>query len=89
MLPSSIVRFDARLLPLKILPVSLPLKSQPAQIITLKDRTPNAIARLFVEELRVVTQPLRQDAAAMAKVSRPKQRKRKLAEKSLGWLRRV
>ena len=45
MLPSSIVHFGAAPLRLKILPVTLPLRSQPAQIMTLKDRTPNAIAR--------------------------------------------
>ena len=82
MLPSSIVHFDAKQTPLKILPVTLPLKSQPAQIITLKDRMPNAIARVFVDELRVVTQSLRQDAAAMATASWPRKRKRKSAEKN-------
>ena len=82
LLPSSIVHFDTKRLPLKILPVTLPLKSQPAQIITLKDRTPNAIARLFVDELRVVTQPLRQDAAAMANVSRARGSKRKVGRKA-------
>jgi len=81
MLPTSIVHFGARRLPLKVLPVTLPLKSQPAQIITLKDRTPNAIARLFVDELRAVTRPLRQDAVAMAKVAWPRESKPKLAKK--------
>ena len=69
MLPSSIVHFGAERLRLKILPVTLPLRSQPAQIMTLKDRTPNAIAQLFVDELRVVTEPLRKD------VGRPKPKK--------------
>src|SRR5262249_35234431 len=76
LLPSSIVHFGANRLPLKILPVALPLKSQPAQIITLKDRTPNAIAKLFVDELRVVTQPLRRGPGATANLSS----KRKQAE---------
>jgi DNA-binding transcriptional LysR family regulator len=76
MLPSSIVHFGAARLPLKILPVALPLRSQPAQIITLKDRTPNAIARLFVDELRVVTQPLRQGCW------RPGASKQKLSERT-------
>jgi len=69
MLPSSIVHFGAERLRLKTLPVTLPLRSQPAQIMALKDRTPNAIARLFIDELRVVTQPLRKDAAVAAKVT--------------------
>ena len=81
LLPTSLIHFGAKRLPLTILPVALPLKSQPAQIITLKNRTPNAIARLFADELRVVTQALRQDAAATAKVSRPRKNKQKLAEK--------
>jgi len=59
MLPSSIVHFGAERLRLKVLPVALPLRSQPAQIMALKDRTPNAIARLFIDEISVVTQPLR------------------------------
>jgi len=82
LLPSSIVHFGANRLPLKILPVALPLRSQPAQIITLKDRMPNAIARLFVDELRVVTQPLRQDAAATAKGWRARASKRKVGRKA-------
>jgi len=81
LLPTSIIHFSAKRLPLTILPVRLPLKPQPALIITLKNRTLNAIARLLVDELRVVTQPLRQDAAAMAKVFRPRESKRELAEK--------
>jgi DNA-binding transcriptional LysR family regulator len=69
MLSSSIVHFGAERLLLKILPVTLPLRSQPAQIMTLKDRTPKAIARLFTDELRIVTQPLRNGAAVAAKVA--------------------
>ncbi len=74
MLPSSIVHFGAERLRLQILPVTLPLRSQPAQIMTLKDRTPNPIARLFIDELRVVTQPLRKNAPVAAKVAGTRER---------------
>jgi hypothetical protein len=81
MLPSSIVHFGAERLRLKILPVTLPLRSQPAQVMTLKDRTPNPIARLFVDELRVLTQPLRKDAVAV-KVASTREMTRRSIERS-------
>ena len=52
---------------LKILPVKLPMQSQPVEIITLKQRTPNAVAKLVIEELRAVTEPLRKSAAPQSK----------------------
>jgi hypothetical protein len=70
------------LIPPKTLPVTLPLSSQPAQIMTLKDRTPNAIARLFVDELRAFTQPLRKDAALATKVKDARERTRRSIERS-------
>jgi hypothetical protein len=34
-----------------------PEKSQPVEIITLQDRTPNPIAKLFIDELRGLIPP--------------------------------
>ena len=59
MLPGSMLHFGAKRLALKILPVTLPMKSEPVEIITLKQRTPNAVAKLVIEELRATTERLR------------------------------
>jgi len=40
------------------LPVALPNKPMPIGIITLKDRTPTPIARLFIDTVRAVAKPL-------------------------------
>jgi DNA-binding transcriptional LysR family regulator len=57
MLPGSMLHFSAGRLKVKALPVALPLKSQPVEIITLRDRTPNPIAKLFIDELRGLIPP--------------------------------
>ena len=44
-LPGSTLYFGAGRLRVKVLPVSLSMKAPPTEIITLKNRTPNAIAR--------------------------------------------
>lgn len=54
LLPSSMLYFGAKRMRVKALPVTLPLKPLSVDIITLKDRTPNPIARLFIEELRAI-----------------------------------
>ena len=59
MLPKSILHFGDKRRGLKTLPVASPLKPQAAEVTTLKSRTPNAVARILIEELRIVTQPLR------------------------------
>jgi DNA-binding transcriptional LysR family regulator len=59
MLPKSILHFGDKRLRLKTLPVASPLKPQPAEVTTLKSRTPNAVAKILIEELRIVTLPLR------------------------------
>jgi hypothetical protein len=46
------LRFGAERLHVKRLPINLPIASPPAEIITLKYRTPNAVARIFLDELR-------------------------------------
>jgi DNA-binding transcriptional LysR family regulator len=58
MLPRSTLHFGARRLRMKILPVSTPMKMRPVEIITLKNRTPNPIAKLFIDELRAFAKPL-------------------------------
>ena len=59
LLPGSMLHFGASRLRLKALPIALPLESQPVEIITLRDRTPNPIAELFTNELRAHVAPLR------------------------------
>jgi DNA-binding transcriptional LysR family regulator len=51
-LPNSTLRFAAGRMQIKILPVRLRMSEPPAVAIFLKHRTPNPIARLFVDELR-------------------------------------
>lgn len=58
-LPGSTLHFGAGRLRLKKLPVTLSMKSPPTEIITLKNRTPNAIARLFIDELHSFAKPLK------------------------------
>jgi DNA-binding transcriptional LysR family regulator len=50
-LPGSTLHYGAEWLRVKILPVKSSIKAPPTEIITLKNRTPNAIARLIIEEL--------------------------------------
>jgi DNA-binding transcriptional LysR family regulator len=57
-LPDSTLRFGAGRLQIKILPVRLRMKAPPAVAISLKNRTPNPIARLFIDELRTCVTPL-------------------------------
>jgi DNA-binding transcriptional LysR family regulator len=48
LLPSSIVRFGGRELPLKVLPIKLPVQSRPVGVVTLRNRTLSPVAMLFV-----------------------------------------
>ena len=57
-LPESTLRFGAERMRIKILPVRLRAEGPPAVAIFLKNRTPNPIARLFVDELRAFSNPL-------------------------------
>jgi hypothetical protein len=52
------LHFGAQRLRMKVLPVTLPTKPQPVQVITLRNRTPNPIAKLFINELHAVSKPL-------------------------------
>jgi DNA-binding transcriptional LysR family regulator len=58
-LPGSTLHFGVRRLRVKTLPVTLSMKTPPTQIVTLKNRTPNAIARLFIDELHTIVKPLK------------------------------
>ncbi len=51
-LPNSTLHFGRNRLRMKKLPVKLPMKTRPIEVITLKNRTPNPIANLFISELR-------------------------------------
>jgi len=56
-LPDSCLRFGPGRPQIKILPIRLRLKAPPAVAISLKDRTPNPIASLFIDELRACVNP--------------------------------
>lgn len=57
-LPDSSLRFGASRPQIKILPVRLRLKAPPAVAISLKNRTPNPVAKLFIDELLACLKPL-------------------------------
>jgi DNA-binding transcriptional LysR family regulator len=57
-LPGSTLHFGARRLRMKVLPVALPTEARPVQIITLRNRTTNPIAKLVIDELRAFAKPL-------------------------------
>jgi DNA-binding transcriptional LysR family regulator len=57
-LPTSILRFNGKKLGLKVLPIRLPLQPRPVGLVTLKNRTPNPVTRLFIDRAREVVKPL-------------------------------
>ena len=52
------LRFGANYLPLKVLPIELPIRPQPVGIVTLRNRTLNPVAQLFFDCAREVARPL-------------------------------
>lgn len=58
-LPRTVLHFGARSLSLRRVHVDIPTPTYPVGIITLKDRTPNPVARLFIDCAREVTKPFR------------------------------
>ena len=56
-LPESMLRFCAGRMALKALPIALPPRPAPVGITTLKGRTVSPIARLFIEQARLVAKP--------------------------------
>jgi DNA-binding transcriptional LysR family regulator len=57
-LPNSVARFGARRVGLKILPVMMPATRYPIAILTVKNRTPGPLAKLFIEHARTVAKSL-------------------------------
>jgi hypothetical protein len=47
------------------------MKAPPTEIITLKNRTPNAIARLFIAELHSFAKPLKKGSREICDASNP------------------
>jgi DNA-binding transcriptional LysR family regulator len=70
MLSASFLHFGTNRLHFKALPVTLPVESQPIEIISLRGRTPNPIVRLFIDELRILVQPLTKRVVAAVKTGR-------------------
>jgi DNA-binding transcriptional LysR family regulator len=58
MLPQSLMRFSAKRFALKQLPIEPTVPLTTVGIITVKNRTINPVARLFIEAAREVTKPL-------------------------------
>ncbi|MGB6537363.1 MAG: LysR family transcriptional regulator [Xanthobacteraceae bacterium] len=56
MVPASMLHFGAERLQVKRLPINLSINSPPTEIISLKNRTPSAVARMFLNELRAFSQ---------------------------------
>jgi len=57
----SVIRLAAGHMPFKILPVALPSPRTPVVVVTLKNRTPSAVAQLFISSLREVARSLMKD----------------------------
>jgi DNA-binding transcriptional LysR family regulator len=57
-LPGSLVHFGGNHLQLKVLPLKVPVPSSPVGIVTLKRRTINPVAQLFIDHAREVAKPL-------------------------------
>ena len=57
-LPNSVARFSSRRVGLKILPVRIPNTQYAIAILSLKNRTPGPLAKLFVEQARAVAKSL-------------------------------
>jgi DNA-binding transcriptional LysR family regulator len=56
--PSSMLRFPTKRPELKVLPVELPLAIGPVGIVTLKNRTLNPVAKLFIQQAHEAAKPL-------------------------------
>jgi DNA-binding transcriptional LysR family regulator len=57
-LPETMLRFSAKRLGLKALPIEVPIEATPVAIVALKNRTPNPVAQLFTECARTMGKPL-------------------------------
>jgi DNA-binding transcriptional LysR family regulator len=57
-LHASALKFPTTRTELKVLPVELPMAAMPVGIVTVKNRTLNPVAKLFIEHAREVAKPL-------------------------------
>ena len=56
--PGSLLRFGAKRLAVKVLPVNLPAVPSPVGIVTLKNRTLGPVTQLFIDSARKTARPL-------------------------------
>ena len=56
--PGAMLQIGARRLSIKALPVDLPRRHRPVGLVTLKGRSLSPVARLFIECMREVAEPL-------------------------------
>jgi DNA-binding transcriptional LysR family regulator len=68
-LPRSTLSFAGKRMQIKVLPVELRTRAPPAVAISLKHRTANPIAKLFIEELRALAGLLAKESARRPKGS--------------------
>ena len=54
MLPLSVLRYNAKRWELKTLPIDLGVKPRSVAMLTLRNRTPGAVTKLFAEHMRAV-----------------------------------
>jgi DNA-binding transcriptional LysR family regulator len=57
-LPATMLHYSSKRLPMKVLPVEMPVQMWPIGIVTLKGRTPNPAQRLLIECAQEVAKPL-------------------------------
>jgi len=57
-LPATMLHYSTKRLPMKVLPVEMPVQMWPIGIVTLKGRTPNPAQRLLIDCAREVAKPL-------------------------------
>jgi DNA-binding transcriptional LysR family regulator len=58
MLPGSMLHFAAKRLPVKVVPITMPIRTQPIEIVTLKNRTLSPVTKRFIECLRAAAKPM-------------------------------
>lgn len=56
--PGSMLYFNVARLPIKALPIPMPIRPRPVAIVKLKQRTQSPVAKLFIEAAREVAAPL-------------------------------
>jgi len=56
--PASMLHFNVAGLPVKALPIEMPIRPRPVAIVRLKNRTLSPVAKLFIEAARETTVPL-------------------------------